>query len=125
MTDINRAREVLQSEKAELEKSLSEIAEPNPQNPTDWVAKDTPMDIMEADVNEFADRIEERLENQSEQDVLERRYRDVTRALEKIDAGTYGKCEISGEQIEEDRLIANPAARTCKAHMEEEGTLPL
>ena len=34
-----------------------------------------------------------------------------------IAAGTYGTCEVSGEQIEEDRLEADPAARTCKAHM--------
>lgn len=125
MTDTTRAREVLTAEKTELEKALSEIAELSPNNPNDWVAKDTPLDVATADENEFADRIEERLQNQSEQDLLERRYRDVVRAIEKISGGTYGICEISGEPIEEDRLLANPAARTCKAHMEEEGTLPL
>jgi RNA polymerase-binding transcription factor DksA len=42
---------------------------------------------------------------------------EVEAALERIEKGTYGICEISGTQIEEDRLDANPAARTCKAHI--------
>ena len=44
---------------------------------------------------------------------------DVKSALERIEDGSYGVCEISWEQIEEDRLEANPAARTCKEHMNE------
>ena len=50
------------------------------------------------------------------QNQLENRLLDVKRALEKIDNGTYGTCEVSGEQIEETRLDANPAARTSIAH---------
>jgi len=38
-------------------------------------------------------------------------------ALEKIKLGTYGICEICGNHIEEERLQANPSARTDKAHM--------
>ena len=38
-------------------------------------------------------------------------------ALERIEKGTYGICEVGNEEIEEDRLNANPAARTCKAHL--------
>ncbi|MBU3668951.1 MAG: hypothetical protein FGM57_03210 [Candidatus Taylorbacteria bacterium] len=49
--------------------------------------------------------------------VLESQLHEVRHALEKITHGTYGICEVSGEPIEEDRLRANPAARTCKAHM--------
>ncbi len=48
---------------------------------------------------------------------LEIRYKNVLLALQKIEEGTYGICEISGEPIEEDRLEANPAAKTCKHHM--------
>ncbi len=51
--------------------------------------------------------------------VLENRWNEVRAALKKIEAGTYGICEISGEPIEEDRLEVNPAARTCKEHMDE------
>ena len=48
---------------------------------------------------------------------LQARLTDVNVALGKIENGTYGICEVSGEPIEADRLEANPAARTNKAHM--------
>jgi RNA polymerase-binding transcription factor DksA len=34
-----------------------------------------------------------------------------------MENGTYGVCEKSGKPIELDRLMANPAARTCKEMM--------
>jgi RNA polymerase-binding transcription factor DksA len=48
---------------------------------------------------------------------LETQLLDVSDALTRIEEGTYGVCEVCGEQIEEGRLNANPAARTCVAHM--------
>lgn len=75
-------------------------------------------DDLQADAAESADaRVAELAE-------LETRYRSIKRALEKMTAGTYGICEIGKEPIETDRLAANPAARTCKAHMESEHELP-
>ena len=50
-------------------------------------------------------------------DELEVRYQNVSLALKKIVDGSFGKCEVDGSPIEEDRLDANPAARTCKTHM--------
>lgn len=41
---------------------------------------------------------------------------DVGRALDKLDAGTYGRCEVCGEAIAADRLEAMPAARYCILH---------
>lgn len=42
--------------------------------------------------------------------------RQIERALEKIDEGTYGKCDISGEEIPLPRLEAVPyATMTVKA----------
>lgn len=62
------------------------------------------------------------LESESNKEVvlnqLENRLIDVVRAMGKIESGTYGICEISGEQIEEARLKANPAARTNIANRE-------
>jgi RNA polymerase-binding transcription factor DksA len=51
-------------------------------------------------------------------DQLENRLMNVERALNKISEGIYGICEVSGEQIEEARLEANPAARTNIANRE-------
>lgn len=38
---------------------------------------------------------------------------EVRDALKRIDAGTYGKCEICGREIESARLDAVPATRYC------------
>jgi DnaK suppressor protein len=38
---------------------------------------------------------------------------DAERALERLDAGTYGTCEACGEPIGAARLRARPAARLC------------
>lgn len=43
---------------------------------------------------------------------------DVDHALEKIEDGTYGKCENCGKEIGLDRLRAMPAARLCTDCME-------
>lgn len=41
---------------------------------------------------------------------------DVDRALARLDEGTYGTCEVCGSAIDEERLAARPAARSCGAH---------
>jgi RNA polymerase-binding transcription factor DksA len=41
---------------------------------------------------------------------------DVELALGKLDGGTYGRCEICGNQIGEARLEVMPAARYCIEH---------
>ncbi len=41
---------------------------------------------------------------------------DVEHALAKIDDGTYGRCEASGEEIPLPRLQAMPATRFCIDH---------
>jgi RNA polymerase-binding transcription factor DksA len=69
------------------------------------------------DDNERADLFEEFETNASTGEILQERLVDVVDALQKIENNTYGICEKMGVPIEEDRLIANPAARTCKAAM--------
>ena len=113
-TDHFRTR--LEEEKARLEEQLATVGRKNPSNPSDWEA--VPEDTgLEADPNDRADQMEEYGNNNAILTDLEARYTDVKDALERIKNGTYGICEISGEQIEEDRLEADPAARTSKAHL--------
>lgn len=47
---------------------------------------------------------------------LESELGDVERALQKLDGGDYGLCEICAAPIGADRLAALPAARFCLAH---------
>lgn len=101
-----------------VERELNEVGRKNPDNKADWEAEPADMGEDSADENETADKIEEYEENTAVLKELEIRYNDIKDALAKIEKGAYGVCEIGGEPIEEDRLIANQAARTCKKHME-------
>lgn len=117
--DTEKFKARLLEEKAQLEEELGKVGRKNPDNPEDWEptpANDGELDI---DLNDRADNHEESLERSAILTELENRHKSVVDALEKIEKGTYGVCEVSGEPIEEDRLEANPAARTCKAHMNE------
>jgi DnaK suppressor protein len=116
--DINYFKEKLEEEFSLVEQELNDIGRKNPDNKEDWEAEPTVMNEDSADPNETADNIEEFEENTAVLKELEVRYNDVKDALKKIEEGKYGICEISGDLIEEERLIANPAARTCKEHMQ-------
>ncbi len=107
----------LEEEKALLHKELGTIGQVNPENGEDFEPKKSDLDIDIADRNEVADDLAEFGNNTAITIDLEVRLAEVNKALEKIDTGTYGLCEVSGQSIEEDRLEANPAARTCKAHL--------
>lgn len=115
--DTNYFKEKLEEELFLVEKELNSIGRKNPDNKNDWEAEPADMNVDSADSNETADNIEEFEENTAVLKELEIRFNDIKDALAKIENGKYGICEISAEPIEEDRLIANPAARTCKKHM--------
>lgn len=46
---------------------------------------------------------------QNEEQLLE----DVEAALERIESGNYGHCELCGREISKERLDALPQASTC------------
>jgi len=114
--NIEHFRTRLTKEKATLEAELATVGRKNPSNPNDWEA--VPEETgLEADPNDRADQMEEYGNNSAILKDLENRYQDVLAALARIEEGTYGTCTVSGDPIEEDRLEADPAAPTCKAHM--------
>lgn len=116
---LNHFKTKLEEEKKLLEEELKTVGRINPNNPKDWEPTYTKIDTDSADMLEVAEEIEGYQNNTGILNSLEIKYNEVLKALEKIEKGTYGICEISGEQIEEDRLEANPAAKTCKTHMNE------
>lgn len=66
-----------------------------------------------------ADAGSDAFEREKEFSILERvdaELADVDRALERLDQGTYGRCDACGEAIPEERLEVMPAARFCVQH---------
>ena len=124
MSDYTEAKAKLEALQATI---ISELADLGVHQPADgdWVATPEGVETSQADPNVVADRNEDWAERRATLSALEIRFNNIKRALNKIEAGTYGVCEISGEPIEADRLEANPAARTCKAHLNDEADLPL
>ena len=115
--DTQFFKQKLLDEKARLEKELLTVGRVNPDNPDDWEAVPVDPGIRESDPNDKADSIEDYETNTAILKQLEIQLDDVKDALIKIENGTYGICEVSGHPIEEGRLNANPAARTCMEHM--------
>lgn len=108
--------DLLETEKGTLEAELSTVGRQNPSNPADWEA--VPSETgQEADPNDQASVIDSYGENNAILTDLEIRFNEVKAALARIEDGTYGICIVGGEAIEEDRLNADPAAKTCKAHL--------
>ena len=84
----------------------------------DWQATLPTADPNEADPNNTADRFEDFEEKSALIMPLEARLAQVEGALSRLTDGTFGKCRVCGNAIEDNRLGANPAAETCIAHLE-------
>jgi len=115
--DISFYKKALETELEKVEQELKTVGRRNPKNPADWEATPAVMDIDKADENEVADSIEEYEDHTGILKQLEIRFNEIRVALEQIENGTFGTCSICDNPIEADRLTANPAATTCKAHM--------
>jgi DnaK suppressor protein len=114
--NIDYFHKELLNEKEKIEGDLRTIAQRNPDAPEDWNVKYPNLNIGLAEKGEIADQ-EEEYENRAPVELgLEDRIRDINAALEHIENGSYGICEVGKEQIPENRLRANPAARTCIEH---------
>ncbi len=116
--DLEELRARMEAEKEELEEELSSHGRVLDET-GDWVGASSGFEGMEADPNDVADQIEELATNVPLVEELETRHRDIVDALEKMDEGVYGICEVSSEPIPLERLKANPAARTLVEHAEE------
>ena len=103
-------------EKALIESELGGVAIKHEETGV-WEAKPVEETYTEADENDQADRTEDYEERSALVNTLGDRLNDVIAALADIEAGTFGTCTVCGMKIEEDRLEANPAARTCKTCM--------
>lgn len=115
--NINHFKELLEKQKTQLEIDLSGVGRRDPKNPNDWEATVTDLDVLPADENDVADMFEELEENKALINALEAQLREVEGALAKVGTDKFGMCEVCEKEIEDDRMDANPSARTCKEHL--------
>lgn len=124
MIDSTAYKTRLEAMLEDITNELASLGVHNPDVPEDWIATPRGTEVGDADPNVEADKAEDWNERRATLAELEVRYNNIRRALKKIEDGAFGVCEVSGEEIETDRLDANPAARTCKTHINDEATLP-
>lgn len=123
MKDTHVYKTALEELLGNITEELKTVGIHNPENPSDWIAVPEELDAEEPDLNLAADSVEEWNERSAIVATLETRYNNIMRALARIEAGTFGVCEICGNEIEEKRLMVSPTARTCITHVPEEDNL--
>jgi RNA polymerase-binding transcription factor DksA len=106
---LEELKNQLLEERTRLEEELSKFATKTDKE-GDFKTK-FPEDIGN-EQSENAIEVEEYVDNLALEKSLESQLKDVIDALKKMEEGTYGKDEETGEDIDVARLKAYPAART-------------
>jgi DnaK suppressor protein len=68
------------------------------------------------DIGDRGSRIAETMEDDLREDTSRTQRNAVRAALERLDSGTYGRCEICGRMIDDERLEARPETTRCREH---------
>lgn len=110
---VEKNKQKLLEEKQRLERLLSKIAKPESENPGEYEAT---FPNMGDDEDDNAQEVAGFAANLSEESSFEDRLHKVSAALARIEDGTYGLCEVGGEEIDEARLQAVPEATKCVKH---------
>lgn len=111
---IQQFKQTLEQERTRLTEELRGIATPDPRIAGDWdaiypkFASDQTGSHSSAD--EEADEVDEYEVRLGTEHSLESRLLEVSRALERMERGSYGVCGRCGKAIPAERLAANPAA---------------
>ena len=100
--------------KEHLEKLLGRVARRQATTTNEEYAPKFPN--ISDDMDDNALEVDQYDVNLGEEKALEPRLLKVNAAFERIASGTYGKCSVGGEEIEEARLAAAPEADTCVKH---------
>ena len=114
--DKKKIKEKLEKERDVLVNEIKDMGKLNPET-GEWETVPEEMDYVETDQNDMADRFEDFESKSSMMKVLESKLKNVLHALKGIGRESFGKCEVCKKDIESARMEANPAARTCKKHL--------
>ena len=117
MLDKKKLKEKLEKERDLLLSEMKGMGKLNEET-GEWEAIPEEQEFPESDQNDMADRFEDFEARSSMMKTLAPRLNNVLRALKSINKDTFGKCKVCKKDIEMARLEANPAARTCKEHLD-------
>jgi sigma-B regulation protein RsbU (phosphoserine phosphatase) len=81
--------------------------------------------IVRHQLQERRQRLEAALQVAPQEAQFGRLLHEVDEALARVDAGSYGLCDVCHDPIEQDRLMADPLVRFCLDHLTEQEQLAL
>ncbi|UOY94391.1 TraR/DksA C4-type zinc finger protein [Ectobacillus sp. JY-23] len=106
-------KELLLQQKQELEETLSNREEYERASEREASGE---LSLYDNHPGDMATELFEREKDLGLMEFWHKQLNDVNHALEKIENGQYGICEVSGEEIPLERLEAIPTATTCIEH---------
>lgn len=107
---LDEIKEILLGKKVKLENELEKFSTKNPHVSGDYEASFPDYGDEE---DENAREVAQYTANKPLEITLENTLRDVNKALERLEKGTYGTCKYCGEVIDEKRLLARPTSGAC------------
>lgn len=110
-------KQKLEEEEQAIVAQLQQVGRINPDNTRDWEAVAAPLNVSQSEDEDRAGEITSFEDRNAIEFELEKQLEKVTAALAAIEAGSYGRCTVCGNEIEEARLAINPTATTCKSHL--------
>jgi RNA polymerase-binding transcription factor DksA len=113
--DGDEARRLLDDERSRLEHVRSAFDDEHLHDETEDESSGE-LSHLDQHIADVASDTFEREKDFSILEQVEAELADVSRALERLDEGTYGTCEVCRTAIADDRLAAMPAARFCVPH---------
>lgn len=116
--DKKKIKEKLENERDVLLAEMKDMGKLDPET-GEWEAIPEEQAFPEPDQNDMADRFEDFEARSSMVRTLEPRLKSILKALKSINNDSFGTCKVCKKDIELARLEANPAARTCKEHLED------
>ena len=117
MLDKKKIKEKLEKERDVLLEQMKGMGKFDKET-GEWETIPEELEFPETDENDKADRFEDFEARTSMMRTLEPRLNNILKALKGLNRESFGKCEICKKDIEMSRLEVNPAARTCKKHLE-------
>ena len=81
--------------------------------------------FLHGQLEERKKRLEAAMAGAPHNDGLAHLLREVDSALQRMDKGTYGLCDVCHDSVEKDRLLADPLVRYCLDHLSEEQRIAL
>ena len=108
--EVQKLHDNLQAELKTIEDQLREIASENPAVKGDF---DVRVEDLGSSMEDSAQEMTTLDQRQALVTVLEKKRKEVKDAIEKIKAGSYGKCIKCSVDIKKERLVAMPVAALC------------